>query len=320
MGDDRRTEFWSTLGSLLRRKRVIIPAAVIAMTLGTVAYLGTPTTYMSSTTMILSPTEFGGTESQDPAKPSELSNPLLNFNDSLRTTSAILIQAMGTKDVADQLGVAGPTQLVINDGRTNPDLLGLNGPFLYIEATSTSSAAALAVVKNAQTLMREKLKEWQSSLNAPEKTFVSLVDIVPPAAPEPERGQAMKLGLMSFLFGFLLCIGIAYFLNQRRGRKRARTAATHLATASPAGEVRRDGRSQPQAAPAAQLPDDDAEDQDAEEDDEPTAVASSLAKPGPTVAPTFKKPEQRFPTRLQRKGDPFVRPVPLKQKVRSRNR
>ena len=80
--------------------------------------------------MVLTTTEYGGTESQDPAKPTELTNPMLNFNDSLTTTSAILIEAMNTKAVAKQLGVAGSTALVIDDGRTNPDLLGLNGPFI----------------------------------------------------------------------------------------------------------------------------------------------------------------------------------------------
>ena len=39
---------------------------------------------------------------------------------------------MSTKDVATQLGATGATVLIVNDGRTNPDLLGLNGPFLYI--------------------------------------------------------------------------------------------------------------------------------------------------------------------------------------------
>ena len=70
--------------------------------------------------MVLTTTQYGGTESQDPASPTELTNPMLNFNESVKTTSAILIEAMNTKPVATQLGALGPTRLVINDGRPTP--------------------------------------------------------------------------------------------------------------------------------------------------------------------------------------------------------
>ena len=68
-------EFWITIVGLLRRKRVIIPAVLVAAALGAAAYLGTPVTYVSSTTMILTTTEYGGTESQDPATPDRPDQP-----------------------------------------------------------------------------------------------------------------------------------------------------------------------------------------------------------------------------------------------------
>src|SRR5689334_1731285 len=101
VAEESRTEFWSTIFGLLRRKRVVIPALLIGLTLGFVAYSGTPTSYISTSTMVLTTTEYGGTESQDPNKPDDLTNPLLNFNESLKTTSAILVQLMGTKSVTD---------------------------------------------------------------------------------------------------------------------------------------------------------------------------------------------------------------------------
>ena len=61
-------EFWTTIVGLLRRKRVIIPAVLVAVTLGALAYLGTPNTYTARTTMVLTTTEYGGTESQDPSR------------------------------------------------------------------------------------------------------------------------------------------------------------------------------------------------------------------------------------------------------------
>ena len=46
-------EFWSTIVGLLRRPKVIVPILLAALTLGAVAFMGTPVTYVSSTTMVL---------------------------------------------------------------------------------------------------------------------------------------------------------------------------------------------------------------------------------------------------------------------------
>lgn len=309
-------EFWGTIVGLVQRKRVIIPAVLVAVTLGTLAYLGTPNSYVSSTTMVLTTTEYGGTESQDPTSPTELTNPMLNFNDSLRTTSAILIEAMNTKDVAAQLGALGPNRLIVNDGRTNPDLLGLNGPFLYIVGRSTSATEAKRIVVDAQALMRDKLRDWQSELNAPDKTFISLVDVVPPSAPEPDRSRGTKLGILAFLFGFLLSMGIAYFRNQRRARRaRAAAAQTVVDTTLPLGEGRRAPR--PPSRSPVLVPDD-------EEDAEPAVVSTAVNKNGdraavPTPRPAKTEPAV-VPTTLKRQGELAVVPAPVKIKVRSRNR
>jgi hypothetical protein len=277
MGDDRHMEFWLTIVGLIRRKRVIIPAVLVATLFGLAVYLFTPVSYVSSTTMVLTTTEYGGTESQDPSKPTDLTNPMLNFNDSLTTTSAILIEAMNTKDVAAQLGAEdGPTRLVIDDGRTNPDLLGLNGPFLYIEGRSTAPDDAQRTVVEAQHLMRAKLLDWQSALNAPEKTYVSLVDVVSPTAPEAIRARATKLGLMAFIFGFLLSMGIAYFGHQIRARRRSRAAVAQskVSTTRPSGERPERGRGRrPTPSPVQVAADNEA-------DSPPTVVPKFLTKIG----------------------------------------
>jgi hypothetical protein len=252
-------DFWTTVIGLLRRKRVLIPAVLFGAVLGATAYMGTPVTYTSQSTMVLTTTQFGGSESQDPATPNELINPMLNFNDSLKTTSAILIEAMNTLDTARALGITGATKMTVNDGRTNPDLLGLNGPFLYVVGDSTSPDEAKRVVVQAQQLMREKLHTWQGALQAPEKTYVSLVDVVPPTAPEPMKGRATKLGMAAAIAGFLLMIGLAYLGQRRRARREAKAAAAAVQVPAPTSlahgkERRRDRRS-----PAATIADTHAE-------------------------------------------------------------
>ena len=222
-------DFWVTLVGLLRRKRVLIPAVLVALTTGSLVYLATPTTYVSDTTMVLTTTPYGGTESQDPDSPTDLTNPMLNFSDSLRTTAGILISSMNTEAVEEQLGVRKPARLFVDDGRTNPDLLGLNGPFLYVVATSPSPEEAARIVDEAQQLMREKLAGWQSQLNAPQRTYISIADVVQPVAPDADRAKAVKLGVIALVLGFLIVWDIAYLLQRSRRGRRARPPGTEAA-------------------------------------------------------------------------------------------
>jgi len=328
-------EFWSTIGGLIRRKGVIIPAVLVAVALAALAHFGTPTTYESSTTMVMTTTEYGGSESRDPTKPNELTNPMLNFNDSLRTTSTILIQAMNTPDVLEQLGATrGHTQLIINDGRTNPDLLGSNGPFLYIEGRSTSPADARRIVVDAQKLMEQKLTEWQKGLNAPEKTYVSLVDVVSPTAPKASGGRATKLALMAFLFGFVLCLGIAYFGNQVRARRRARAAVVpNVVDTTPPHEGPEEGRfrRRSRSPMVVDRVGDEEDGSDADVEDvpasqemaaEPAVVALGEEKAEPSVGPTRLRQAERgvVPTPLKKRAELGIVRAPVKTKVRSRNR
>jgi hypothetical protein len=225
-------DFWIRVAGLLRHRWVVVPAVLTATALGLLAYLATPKAYESTATMVLTTTEFGGTESRDPAAPADLTNPLLNFSDSLRTTSAILIQAMGTKDVSRQLGVRKPTTLVVDDGRTNPDLLGLNGPFLFISVKSASAEDARDIVIAAQEVMRTKLDDWQRSLGAPRRTFVSIADVVPPGVPEPDRSRATKLAVVAGLAGLVIVLAIAYAANLGSARRRRRAVRRRRATRS----------------------------------------------------------------------------------------
>lgn len=297
MGVHSRMEFWITIVGLLRRRWVTIPAVLMALALGSVAYVATPKTYVSSTTMVLTTTEFGGTESGDPAAPKDLTNPLLNFTDSLRTTSAILIQAMNGKAVAAQLGVHKPTKLVVDDGRSNPELLGLDGPFLFILVRSTSPDETSTILAKAQVKMRETLSEWQNSLGAPRKTYVALVDVVPPDLPEIDRSRAIKLGLIASIFGFVLTVGIVYFRERRKDRRPRADAEPDTA---PPGEAHEEGRDErlPRSSPDPGPPDDRA---GAEQD----VVSSAGWNHRSAVTAT-----------LERKREPAVVPVPVKRHVR----
>jgi hypothetical protein len=218
-------DFWKAILGLVRRKLLILPLLAGAVALGLAGYFLTPLKYTSSTTMVLITPTFGGALSQDPAKPTDLTNPMLNFSSNLKTASAILIHAMNTPEVAVELGARdGPTEVTIDDGRTNPDLIGDNGPFVYIAGESTSRAEAKDVVIRAQRRVRQELIDRQKALGAPPETYVTLVDVVAPATPEVDRTGRIKVGGIGFVFSFFLGLGGAYAWQRLRARRPDREA------------------------------------------------------------------------------------------------
>lgn len=263
-------EFWLTLIGIVRRKRFILPALLVAIAVGATAFAATTPSYVSRTTMVLTLTEFGGSESRDPSVPTDLTNPMLNFVDSLTTTSAIMINAMNTEEVARELDATGRATLVVDDGRSNPELLGLNGPFLHIRVESDSPSLTAQVAAGAQFLIRDKLEQWQATLNAPRSTFIRLVDVVPTGTPEVERGGQVQIALLAAGASFGLCLVFAYLRHQVRARRRARALGRAQGPTSPARPDRRRGD-----VPRSDL----AGDGDVESEDEPATRQARVLVP-----------------------------------------
>jgi len=253
-------DFWKSILFLLRKKSVGPPVIALSIVVAGLVYSLMPTVYVSTASLVLTAPPSGGTLSQDPTTPGGLTNPLLQFNDALRTTAGILILAMNDPKVHAELGVVegGPTELVINDGRTNPELLGIstNGPFIYIETQSTSAATAREVTIRAKARIQQELDRRQQALRAPRSTFIWTADVVPPSTPEASitpKLTAAGAGLVLTLFaGF----GVAYAVTQVRGTRAARAESRpEAAPAQPDQGERPDPEQQdavdlPAAAPA----------------------------------------------------------------------
>ncbi|MBX6382553.1 MAG: hypothetical protein IRZ07_06195 [Microbispora sp.] len=218
-------DVWKSLFALARRRSVGPPIFILAIAAAVVAYLLVPTTYVSTTAMVLTTPTTGGTLSADPKEPAGLTNPLLQFNDGLRTTAGILILSMNTPEMMAKLGVrpGGPTQVTINDGRTNPDLLGIstNGPFVYIEVDSKSPAVADATVRRAGQLVRQELAARQRALKAPPSTYISITDVVPPGMPEAKRTLKWGAAAGGLLGVLVIGFGLAYLVDRVRAGRRA---------------------------------------------------------------------------------------------------
>ncbi|MFJ2028465.1 hypothetical protein [Streptosporangium sp. NPDC087985] len=219
-------DFWKAIFGLTRRKLIGPPLILLSLGTAALVFFLVPTYYVSTASMVLTTPATGGTLSSDPTRPIGLTNPLLQFSDGLRVTAGILILSLNTPEVAADLGVVknGPTQITINDGRTNPDLLGIstNGPFIYVEVQSRSAVMAQDVVLKAKQRIRKELANRQQALKAPRSTFISVVDVVPSSTPEAKistKLMAAGAALFSVLF---IGLSIAYGVTQiREGRRRA---------------------------------------------------------------------------------------------------
>jgi hypothetical protein len=218
-------DFWRAILGLVRRRYVALPIMILSIGVAALAYLITPPHYVSSTTMVLTTPTTGGTLSQDPNKPTGLTNPLLNFDDGLKTTSAILIQAMNTPDLVKEL-TAGGAKLTINDGSSNASLLGVNGPFVFIEADSQRAGEAKAIVQRTQQRVRDELVNRQKALNAPPSTYITIVDVVPPSVPEIQRGPQLQFAIAGLVLTILGGLAGAYGAERifAARRKRPTTA------------------------------------------------------------------------------------------------
>ncbi|WP_440083973.1 hypothetical protein [Streptosporangium sp. LJ11] len=256
-------EFWKTILDLARRKRVGFPLFGLALLAAVVVFSLVPPRYVSSASMVLTTPPAGGTT--DPAKKPGRTNPLLQFSDGLRTTAGILILSMNTEAVATELGIVkdGPVEVTINDGRTNPSMLGIlmNGPFVYLEVESDSAEVTRAVMARTQFRLRTELVRRQEVLGAPRSTFIGFVEVVPAGYPAMDRSGTWQAAGGAAFAVVLLGLGAVYAVERRRVFRRrsgggrpveprpATEAATDTATDTATPSAGRSDEAHPDALP-----------------------------------------------------------------------
>jgi hypothetical protein len=273
-------EFWRTILLLLRRRSVAGLVFLLALLGAVGGYVSTPTQYSSTATIVLTTPAAGGTLSQDPAHPNGLTNPLLNFDDSLRTSASMLMQALSVPEVTAEIGApaSGDTTLKVDNGASNPQLLGSNGPFIMIQATSTSPTRAHDVVANAELRAQLELVNRQKSLNVPRSTYISLVEVVPPSTPQAKSTTKLTLAVGGLLLGLAVGLGSVYWQHRvQEGRPRPHAidvpeprrdlvaTATSIASTNGAPPVQPDPTTNVEAVP--------------------TALTSSNSSPDPILRP-----------------------------------
>ncbi|WP_169981234.1 hypothetical protein [Microbispora sp. H10836] len=219
-------EFWTTIAGLLRKWSIGLPLLAISILAGTVTFIVAPTRYEADTSLVLATPVNGGVYSRDPNRPLPRGNPLLQFNDALKTAASIVIQSMNTQDVWTQLGAPkdGPTTITIDDGRSNPRVLDISGPYIYIRVVAPSPAVASSVLTKAQRRVRDELTGWQQTLGAPPSTYLTVANIVPPSKPEAMLSTRWQVAAGAGLLVACAGLGLVYALTRRGERPLRRKA------------------------------------------------------------------------------------------------
>jgi len=187
-----------------------------------VAFSLVPPVYMSSGAAMLVQSRQPGL---NPTNSS--SNPLLNFDASLNTTSSMLIKAMSTADVAPQVEAAGDGSFTVKNvdvTATSPS----EQPFLYVTSRSPTPELSVAMVNRVLDMAREELVDQQRALRVLPTRFIKLQPVVNPTKPKLALGPPALVGGVALILGIAITISVALL--------RERSAVRRQISASPAAE------------------------------------------------------------------------------------
>ena len=231
-------DFWQTMLVLFRRWYVALPAFLIAVGAAVGIYLTVPVTYTSTAVLVLDQPLAGGSLPALPTDKGTITNPLLNFDQGLNNTAAIVIQALNTPEVAAAMGASptGDPSYKVTNGSTNQQEQIVAGPFVFVEGDSRNPQAAQDIAKRCVERVKQELAGRQKALNAPEQTYITLDVAVQPTTPAAQRGNKTRAAAIAVLIGIVAALCAAYsFESYYQARRRKSPAHEQSLVAASSG-------------------------------------------------------------------------------------
>jgi hypothetical protein len=216
-------DFWRTMAVLLRRWYVTVPAFVATLGLAAVTYSAVPTQYESGGVLVLTTPLTGASVSTQPRHPNPVTNPLMDFDQSLGLAASIVIQQLSSSETASALGITpgDTTTYEVNNGTSNPELLQ-SGPFIFIDGKGASPQAAQEITRRVAVMAGRILADRQIRLRAPASTRIELQTVVAPTAGQPLLGSnkraAAAAGALAAMGSLAAVYGFESLMTNRRRR------------------------------------------------------------------------------------------------------
>jgi hypothetical protein len=196
-----------------RRWYLAVPAFLLTLVAAAALYVMTPNHFVSSEVLVLTAPVNGG--SVAPAKNGKpqvtTTNPLLNFDQGLGMSAALLIQSLNSPDTLAAIGAppGGSTTVQVSNGSTNPEDVN-SGPFVFVSVDTTSPAGATSIAKAIGDQARKQLLARQEALGAPPSTYITVGTVVPPTTPTQEHKSKTRAAAAFLAVGVILSLSAAY--------------------------------------------------------------------------------------------------------------
>ena len=217
-------DFWQTVTVLFRRWYITVPAFLATLVMAGAAYSAVPVRYQSGAILVLTTPLSGGTEATHGKSPSSLTNPLMDFDQSLSMTASIVIQQLSSEETSSALGIVpgGTTSYVVSNGSSNPELLE-SGPFVFVEGEGPSPQAARDITERVSAMAAEVLAQRQAELNAPPSTRIQVQKVVAPTVGQRLTGSPLRaaaaVGALAALGSLAAVYGFESLMGHRRRRR-----------------------------------------------------------------------------------------------------
>lgn len=212
----------SLLRVLLVRWYLTVAGLLLSLVMAATAYALIPVQYESSDTVVLvQPQQLGDNQS----------NPLLDLNQGMNTTAAIIVQALNSPVVSGQLGlVAGEDSFTVR----NIGGAGINNtvdrPFISVTAQSSSPARSAAIVGWVMDEAQRQLADLQRTLQVRSKKYVVLERVTDPAPAKPIRTSQLSALAAATLLGVALTVAFVWGYDRTLSRVRSDRAAGRAST------------------------------------------------------------------------------------------
>jgi hypothetical protein len=203
----------------------MVSGFLLSLILGAAAYHLVPPQYTSSGTLVL----------VQPKRATNMANPFLTFNDSLNTTTLIVVQALNAPKTAMELGLVDGRDAFTakNWGDVSLRDYGVQQPFVTVTAQSSTPAQSMTIVSLVLNRARQEVANLQSSARVPTRNAIRVDDIVEPASADPVRAAQARVVLAVVLLGLAITtlVAWAYHVVSLRvyGRESRRGVAPDLA-------------------------------------------------------------------------------------------
>jgi hypothetical protein len=156
------------------------------------------------------------------------SNPMLEFNPSVNTTTLVLVQALSSPEVANKLGIMPPRSAILDTGSDSftvknvgsIDLRddGMDRPFITITAQSLVPARSEAIVAQVLDEASQELKDRQASMNVSRSRSMQLETVVGPVPAKVVPTTSLKaigIALVLGLIATLIAVCVVDRLSRR---------------------------------------------------------------------------------------------------------